>query len=158
MKKGITIIFRCVYLAIFLAVILLVLFACLNRMRGEISITVNGADYPLKDMECIYIGGEEKDEKLTLRNTKSGLRFKSSGSLYGMYEYSFDVRDKNLDISPKILVFKTNWWKMYRMNIKIDICETKDTWDAKVLFEKNGNTYEETYSDIENNGIEFRYN
>lgn len=158
MKKRITIIFRCVYGGIFFAVIFLIIFFNMNRMRGEISITINGEEYLLNDLECKYIGGEESYEKLTLRGTESALKFKSSGSRYGMYEYSFDVSHEDLNINPQILVFKTNWWEIYVMDIRIDIYKAKDAWNADVLFEIGENTYQETFYDIENNEIEFRYN
>lgn len=158
MKKRITIIFRCVYGGIFFAVIFLIVFSNINRMRGEISITINGEEYLLNDLKCKYIGGEESHEKLTLRGTESALKFKSSGSCYGMYEYSFDVSHEDLNINPQILAFKTNWWEIYVMDIRIDIYKAKDAWNADVLFEIGGNTYQETFYDIENNEIEFRYN
>ncbi len=158
MKKRITIIFRCVYGAVFLAVIFLIIFSNINRMRGEISITINGEEYLLNDLECKYIGGEESYEKLSLRDTESGLKFKSAGSHHGLYQYSFDVNYEELNINPQILVFKSNWWEIYVMDIRINIYKEKDAWNAEVLFEIDGNTYQETFYDIENTEIEFRYN
>lgn len=158
MKKRITIIFRCVYGAVFLAVIFLIIFSNINRMRGEISITINGEEYLLNDLECKYIGGEESYEKLSLCDTESGFKFKSAGSRHGLYQYSFDVNYEDLNINPQILVFKSNWWEIYVMDIRIDIYKEKDAWNAEVLFEIDGNTYQETFYDIENTEIEFRYN
>ena len=146
------------YGAVFLAVIFLIIFSNINRMRGEISITINGEEYQLNDLECKYIGGEESYEKLFLRDTESGFKFKSAGSGHGLYQYSFDVNYEELNINPQILVFKSNWWEIYVMDIRIDIYKEKDAWNAEILFEIDGNTYRETFYDIENTEIEFRYN
>lgn len=126
------------------------------RMRGTISVTINGEEYLVEQIECIY--EEAKNEKITYGKAfmGSGVAFKNSGSAYGMYEYIFLISNEEINIEPKIRVFKTNWYKMYVTGIEIDIYEDNGVWNADVSVEIDNRTYQETFYDIENNAIEMR--
>lgn len=126
------------------------------RLRGDISVTINGEEYLVEQLECTYEDG--KIEKVTYGKAfmDSGVAFKNSGSAYGMYEYIFLVSNEEINIEPKIRVFKTNWYRMYIMDIDIDIYEDNGVWNADVLVEIDNRTYQETFYDIENNAIEMR--
>ena len=126
------------------------------RLRGTISVTINGEEYLVERLECTYEEG--KNEKVTYGKAfmNSGVTFRNSGMKYGMYEYAFLISTEEVNIEPKIRVFKTNWYKMYVIDIEIDIYEDNDVWNADVSVETNLTTYQETFYDIENNAIEMR--
>lgn len=126
------------------------------RLRGDISVTINGEEYLVKQLECTYEDG--KIEKVTYGKAfmDSGVAFKNSGSSYGMYEYIFLINKEEINIEPKIRVFKTNWYDMYIIDIGIDIYEDNGVWNADVSVKTNLTTYQETFYDIENNAIEMR--
>ena len=126
------------------------------RLRGDISVTINGEEYLVEQLECTYEDG--KNEKVTYGKAfmDSGVAFKNSGSAYGMYEYIFLINKEEINIEPKIRVFKTNWYDMYIIDIDIDIYEDICVWNADVSVEIDNRTYQETFYDIENNAIEMR--
>ena len=126
------------------------------RLRGDISVTINGEEYLVEQLECTYEDG--KNEKVTYGKAfmDSGVAFKNSGSAYGMYEYIFLINKEEINIEPKIRVFKTNWYDMYIIDIDIDIYEDIGVWNADVSVEIDNRTYQETFYDIENNAIEMR--
>lgn len=155
MKKRTTILFRIIYIFILIVIVLVVVFANINRMRGRLSVTVNGKEYLPDSLECIYIDKGTK-EKITYKNKSSSVWFKNSGSAYGMYEYSFDINNKEVDIRPKIFVFKTNWWKIKNMDINFNIYKDNTTWNADIAVNVHGYTYNKTFYDIENDVIEYR--
>lgn len=124
-------------------------------MKGELLITINGEKYLPDFLECRYIG-EKIKEKIIYENDSSSLFFKNSGSVHGMYEYSFVIKDEEINISPKIYVFKTSWWKMCNINIDVNVYRDDKIWNADISAKVNGYTYNKTFYDIENNVIEYR--
>lgn len=127
------------------------------RLRGTISVTINGEEYLVERLECTYEEG--KDEKVTYGKAfmDSGVTFRNSGMKYGMYEYAFLISTEEINIEPRIRVFKTNWYKMYVPDIEIDIYEDNGVWNADVSVRLNNTrTYQETFYDIQNNAIEMR--
>lgn len=155
MKKKKIIIIGIIGIFVLLGIIVLIDFL-MFRLRGDISVTINGEEYLVEKIECIY--EEAKSEKVTYGKAfmDSGVAFKNSGSSYGMYEYIFLISNEELNIEPKIRVFKTNWYRMYIMDIDIDIYEDNGVWNADVSVEIDNRTYQETFYDIENNAIEMR--
>lgn len=154
MKKKMVILFRIIGIILALGFIALIIFWKINRLRGNISVTVNGDECFAERLECSYEDGS--DEKVTYRNNDSGVAFKNSGSGYGMYEYSFLISDEEINVEPKLQVFKTNWYKIYVINIDIDVYEDNGIWNADITADTNGRTYQDTFYDIENNAIEMR--
>lgn len=154
-KKMMVIIFRIICIFILIAAIFLIIFFNINRIKGKIFVTVNGKEYLLDSLKCKYVG-QEKDEKVIYKSKSSGLFFKNRGSLHGMYEYSFAINNEEIDISPKILVFKTNWWKIWNMDVNIDVYKEDEIWNADISADVNGYTYQKTFYDVENNVIEYR--
>ncbi|MDE6685899.1 MAG: hypothetical protein K2K17_01125 [Lachnospiraceae bacterium] len=127
------------------------------RLRGTISVTINGEEYLVERLECTYEEG--KNEKVTYGKAfmDSSVSFRNSGTRYGMYEYAFLISTEEINIEPRIRVFKTNWYKMYVPDIEIDIYEDNGVWNADVSVRLNNiRTYQETFYDIENNAIEMR--
>lgn len=78
---------------------------------------------------------------------------------YGQYEYTFDIKNSEINSSPVISIFKTNWWEFYKVKVEIEIYKDGDYWNANVKTELNGsrNINEESFEDIENNMIELRW-
>lgn len=149
------IVFRIISIFILIAVIFLIIFCNINRIKGKMFVTVNGKEYLPDSLKCKYIG-QEKDEKVIYKNKSSGLILKNRGFLHGMYEYSFVINNEEIDISPKILVFKTNWWKIWNMDVNIDVYKEDRIWNADISADVNGCAYQKTFYDIENNVIEYR--
>lgn len=73
-----------------------------------------------------------------------------------MYEYSFLISNGDINIEPKIQVFKTNWYQIYVVHMDFNIYEENGIWNAEVTVEARYGTYQETFYDIENNVIEMR--
>lgn len=155
MKKKTIIMIGIIGIFVMLGIIVLIDFL-MFRLRGDISVTINGEEYLVEQIECIY--EEAKNEKVTYGKAfmDSGVVFKNSGSAYGMYEYIFLISKEEINIEPKIRVFKTNWNRMYVVDINIDISEDNGVWNADVSVEIDNRTYQETFYDIENNAIEMR--
>ena len=156
MKRKITVIMiRMIYILILLVTIFLIIFLNTNRMKGELFVTVNGKKYLLDSLECKYVG-EGTEEKVIYKNKASSLYFKNSGSVHGMYEYTFAVNNEEINIRPKISVFKTSWWKICNINIDVNVYKNDTIWNADISAEVNGHTYNKTFNDIKNNAIEYR--
>lgn len=159
MKKNMVKLFRLLSFVILLVIIFLIIFLIIfwniNRMKGNIVVTINGEEYLLESLECKYVG-EGNDEKITYKKNTSGMTFKNRGLLHGMYEYSFLINNEEINIEPKIRVFKTNWWKIYDINIDINVYEDNKIWNADISIDIDNRHYKETFYDIENNVIEFR--
>ncbi|MDE6713978.1 MAG: hypothetical protein K2K20_09600 [Lachnospiraceae bacterium] len=155
MKKKTIIIIGFISIFVLLGIIMLIDLLRF-RLRGTISVTINGEEYLVERLECTYEEG--KDEKVTYEKAfmNSGVTFRNSGMKYGMYEYAFLISTEEINIEPRIRVFKTNWYKMYVIDIKIDIYEDNGVWNADVSVKTNLTTYQETFYDIENNAIEMR--
>ncbi len=154
MKKKMVILFRIIEIILVVGVIAFIIFWKINRLRGDISVTINGDEYFTERLECSYEDGS--NEKVRYRNNASGVAFKNSGSRYGMYEYSFLISNEEINVEPKIQVFKTNWYKIYVINIDIDVYEDNGIWNADITVDTNITTYQDTFYDIENNAIEMR--
>lgn len=137
-----------------LGVIVFIIFWKTDRLKGNISVTVNGEEYLPESLSCRYEDGTE--EEVIYRSADSGIAFKNSGSRYGMYEYSFSINSGEISIEPKICVFKTNWYRINVVNMEINLFEYNGLWIAVVFIETNLTTYQETFFDIENNDIEMR--
>lgn len=156
MKKAMFILFRIIYVVIFLGVIFLVIFFNINRMRGNLFVTVNGEEYLPEHLECRYEDGTEEAVSYKVISQDSGAAYQNHASRYGMCEYTFSISNEEVNIEPKIRVFKTNWYKIYVVNIDVEVYEDDGVWNADVSVETNTTSYQETFYDIENQRIEMR--
>lgn len=157
MKKKMFILFVILDMVILLVVVFFIVFFNINRMKGHIFVTINGEVYLPERLECEYIG-EEDEKKITYETNGYEMVFKNRGVLHGMYEYSFLISNEEINIEPKIRVFKTDWRAIYNINIDINVYEDEDNkiWNADISINIDGRQYQETFYDIENNTIEFR--
>lgn len=155
MKRVAIILFRIICIFILIAVVFVIVFANIKRMRGKLFVAINGKEYLLESLECQYVD-KGTEEKVTYKNKAFSLDFKNSGSAYGMYEYSFAIKNEEVNITPKISVFKTSWWKIWNINIDVNVYEDDKIWNADISAEVNGRTYNKMFYDIENNAIEYR--
>lgn len=152
-----TLLVRGILISVIIVAVILLINANMKRMRGNISVNVGGTVYELGSVECRFVGGGD-DEKLTYHSTSSGLAFKNTGFGTGMYEYTFPIQTENLNICPRILIFKTNRYDVYNVDIDIRIYEDGDngTWNAYVYVDMNGINYQQIFPDIEYNDLEFQ--
>ena len=156
MKKRFLIISIIISIIVFFAVISLIVFFTMSRMKGNIFVTVNGEQYLVENMDCKY--EEVNIEKVNLKRRGDGVSFKNDGLRYGLYDYSFQINTGEINIVPQFKILKTNWWEWCGVNIYMDIYEEDNIWNAYVHAKINGDDiYEETISNIEKNGILFRY-
>lgn len=155
MKRKVVNLFRVLGIVIVLVVIFLIIFWNMNRMKGNIFVTINGEECLLTSLECNYIGND-KEEKISYEINSSGMSFQNRGGLHGMYEYSFAISNEEINVTPKIKVFKTNWWEIDNIKININVYEENEIWNADVSVDIENRHYQETFYDIENNIIEFR--
>ena len=63
---------RVLGIVIALAVIFLIIFWNMNRMKGNIFVTINGEECQLTDLACNYIG-TDKEEKISYKTNSSGM-------------------------------------------------------------------------------------
>lgn len=155
MKKYIKIIFRITYFLMFCFFIALLVFYFTNKIKGEVTVTINGEKYAIESLECWY-EGEDINNSTTYHVTSSGLKYKCHGSRYGMYECNFNINHDDIIISPKFYIFKTNWWKVYKVNFDMIIYQEGELWNADIMCNINGRVQQKTFYDIQNNPIEFR--
>lgn len=153
MKRTVMILFGIISISLLCIFVFCVIFWNVNRIKGMISVTVNGENYLLESLECKY--GEDV-EKISYERKPFGIAFKNRGSRYGMYEYSFFVRKEEFDKEFKIRVFKTNWWEIYNINMDLNIYEDDGIWKADIFIDCDDRIYQETFDRIENDVIEFR--
>ena len=156
-KKFMTLFVRGILISIIIVAVILLINVNMKRMRGNISVNVGGTVYELSSVECRYVGGGD-DEELTYYSTSSGLAFKNTGFRTGMYEYTFPIQTENLNISPRIFIFKSNRYDVYNLDIDIRIYEEGDngTWNAYVYVDMNGINYQQMLENIEYNGLKFQ--
>lgn len=153
-KKSLVILFRIAYGFLFLAIVGLITFFIIRKMRGNILITVEGEEYTLENLVCTNENGDI--DKITYTQTDSGLAFRNAGANYGMYEYSFAVSNNEFHVEPRLRILKTNWWEMYNMIIKVNFYKDDGAWNADISVDVNGIVFQERFMDVENNAMEFQ--
>lgn len=145
---------RVICLFVIAIAVLLTCFFLIHRMSGKIAITVNGEKELLTDLECKLLSFEKQDRMLYIG--RSPTFFMNSGAAYDMYEYSFDVSNEEINVVPRINVFKTNWWKKYNLDISVNIYKAEEMWNGDITVKVNGRTYTESFVDIEHNEMSIR--
>lgn len=73
-----------------------------------------------------------------------------------MYEYSFAIRKEDFNQRVKVMVFKTNWWEGYNIDLKVNVHQNNGAWETDIFTDIDGYTYHETYRGTENEEIVFR--
>lgn len=107
----------------------------INLINGEITVSINGEDYIVEDLQCSYIStGDGISEKVIVKEKTDRIKFKNTGNKYGVYEYKFSVSNEEVTVYPQITVFKTNWRDCYKVDIEVELFQEEDNqeWDAKV--------------------------
>lgn len=136
-KKIVTRIFRITYFSIFCLVAFFIIFYCTNKIRGEVTLTTNEEKQSIESLECWY-EGEDINKATTYQITSSGLKYKCHGSRYGMYECNFNINNEEITVTPPIYIFKTSWWKIYKVNIDMTIYQEGELWNADIVCNVNG--------------------
>lgn len=141
-------------LFIMVMVIFLAGFFLIHRMSGKIAVTVQGERESVTDLECRSSSLERQDRVLYIGSFPTF--FMNSGLNHDMYEYSFTVRNGEINVTPRIQVFKTNALAKYNLDIGVDIVKAGEVWNGDILVKVNGRTYTESFVDIEHNAMTIR--
>ena len=160
MKKRVIIIVAILFIiALPLSIYCLMKTGLINFINGEITVSINGEDYIVEDLQCSYIStGDGISEKVIIKDGTDRIKFKSAGNKYGVYEYKFSVSNEEIKVYPQITVFKTNWRHRYKLNIEVELFKEEDNqeWDAKVTVYINDLAPQTQYFyDVENEVIVF---
>ncbi len=154
MKKTLKILFRIFYITVFVAVLLVVVYALLPKMWGKATIQVDGATYLTESVTGYYELGEELN--LNCAQGKEVIKFNHVKGNYGMYDYVIPIRTENIDTELVVHFFKINQWKIKSLDIEVMVYEENGTWNADVVVKTDVRTYEETFCNIVENGMEIR--
>lgn len=154
MKKTLKILFRILYITIFAVVLLVVVYALLPKMWGKATIRVDGATYLTESVTGYYELGEELN--LNCAQGNEVIKFNHSKGNYGMYDYIIPIRTDNIDTELVVHFFKTNQMTIDKLNIKVELHEADGIWNADVVVETDGRTYEEKFCNIVENGMGIR--
>lgn len=142
---------------VLLIMVMLVIFCSfflIHRMSGKIAVTVQGERELVTDLECRSSSLERQDRILYIGS--SPIFFMNSGLNHDMYEYSFTVRNGEINVMPRIQVFKTNALVKYNLDIGVDIVKAGEVWNGDISVKVNGRTYTESFADIEHNAMMIR--
>lgn len=146
---------RILYLLAGAVVVLTAGFFLSHRINGKAFVTLNGEEYLLTDLECSY--PDHDGEIVKTRCIGSApMYFMSGGFQYGMYEYSFPISNEEINIRPRIWVFKTNNWANYNLDIKVELVKAQDIWNGDITVKVNGRSYTESVVDLEHNEMAIR--
>ena len=154
-KKGKKIYKRILYLLVGAVVVLTVGFFLSHRISGKASVTLNGEKYLLTDLECSYPDHDGEIVKTPCIGS-APMYFMSGGFQYGMYEYSFPISNEEINIRPRIWVFKTNNWANYNLDIKVELIKVQNIWNGDITVKVNGRSYTESVVDLEHNEMAIR--
>lgn len=154
MKKTLKILFRIFYITVFAAVLLVIVYALLPKMWGKAIVQVEGEVY----LPDIVTGYYELGEELNLNCAQGNgvVKFNHVKGNYGMYDYVIPIRIENIDTELVVHFFKTNQWKIKSLDIEVMVYEENGTWNADVVVKTDVRTYEETFCNIVENGMEIR--
>ena len=154
MKKHLKNLFRIFYITVFLAVLLVVVYALVPKMWGKVTIQVDGATYLTETV----IGYYELGEELNLNCAKGNkvIKFSHVKGNYGMYDYVIPIRTENIDTELMVHFFKTNQMTIDTLSIKVDLHETDGIWNADVVIETDKGEMKVSYYDVETGGLELR--
>ena len=154
MKKTLKILFRIFYITVFAVVLLVVVYALLPKMWGKATIRVDGATYLTESVTGYYELGEELN--LNCAQENGVIKFNHVTGNYGMYDYVIPIRTENIDTELVVHFFKINQWKIKSLDIEVMVYEENGTWNADVVVKTDVRTYEETFCNIVENGMEIR--
>ena len=154
MKKTLKILFRIFYITVFAAVLLVIVYVLLPKMWGKATIRVDGATYLTESVTGYYELGEELN--LNCAQENEVIKFNHVKGNYGMYDYVIPIRTENIDTELVVHFFKTNQWKIKCLDIEVMVYEENGTWNADVVVKTDVRTYEETFCNIVENGMEIR--
>ncbi len=154
MNKTLKILFRIFYITVFVAVLLVVVYALLPKMWGKATIQVEGEAYLPETVTGYYESGEEL--KLNYAQGNEMIKFNHVKGNYGMYDYIIPIHTDNIDTELVVHFFKTNQMTIDTLDIKVEMHEADGIWNADVVVETDGRVSEASFSDVEISGIEIR--
>ena len=154
MKKVPKILFRIVYITIFSAVLLVVVYFLLPKMWGTATVQIEGEPYTPENVSGFYELGEEL--KINCGQTGDTIKFTHVKGNYGMYDYVIPIRTETIDTELTIHFLKTNQLTIDTLDIKVELYETAGIWNADVSVETDGRVSDASFEDVEANGVEMR--
>ena len=154
MKKTLKILFRIFYITVFAVVLLVVVYALLPKIWGKAIVQVEGVAYVPDIVTGYYELGEELN--LNCAQENEAIKFNHVKGNYGMYDYVIPIRTENIDTELVVHFFKINQWKIKSLDIEVVVYEENGTWNADVVVKTDVRTYEETFCNIVENGMEIR--
>lgn len=154
MKKTFKILFRIFYITLFLAILLVVIYAFLSKVWGTATVQIEGEPYVPENISGFYELGEELN--INCRQTEDRMKFTHVKGNYGMYDYVIPIRTETIDTELTIHFLKTNQLTIDTLDIKVELYETAGIWNADVIIEIDGRLTEASFYDIEENAIEIR--
>lgn len=114
-------------------VLLVLLWAGLDRMKGTIRVTINGEVYEIDDLRCTCRGNEDK---IHYKTRKGITKYHNQGSSYGVFTYTFTVEVDGMVLTPEFNNFKTNWREFWdACDITLELTKDGDIWKAKMVME-----------------------
>ncbi len=154
MNKTLKILFRIFYITVFVAVLLVVVYALLPKMWGRATIQVEGEAYLPETVTGYYESGEELE--LNCAQGNEVIKFNHFKGNYGMYDYIIPIRTENIDTELVVHFFKTNQMTIDMLNIKVELHEADGIWNADVVIETDVGEMKASFDDVETSGIEIR--
>ncbi len=131
-----------------LFVVCIVLNVVFNRLKGKVTVIVNGEVYHVEELECIQSGSSEREEFVNCLNIGKSLFFQNSGLSYGPYTYSFNIKTDAIDITPQFRYFKTDWYSSRILDMTIEITDKGEYWEAYMTLGIDGGSTEESIVNI----------
>lgn len=140
---------------LFVLLIVIAIFFYIDKIKGKVYANIDGTTCNVDLIKLTY-NEKEGVENVKSKNKSNKLEFKNHGSKHGLYEYTFMISNDEITITPRIRVFKSDWWDVMNITLSIDVYNTNGEWNTKISAEVNGRKYEKIFYDIENTDIEYR--
>ncbi len=113
-----------------------------NRIKGNVSVTVDGTDYDLSQLEVTSLGSYKVKEK----NGKVSIR----GGMYGGYGFRFNVPETDCTVTVHIMQW--NWHQITDFDLDIELSTESSglsCYYTATTSETYNNTFERTTDNIE---------
>lgn len=114
-----------------------------SRIKGNVSVAVDGTDYDLSQLEVTPLGRY----KVKAKNGKISIR----GGMYGGYGFKFIVPET--DCTVKISIMQWNWHQITDFDLDIELSTENGELSCNYVAETSetyNNTFERTTDRIEN--------
>ena len=144
------------FVSIFFCFIFIYIVLVLNtRIKGVVSVEDNS--FEILDIECIGVsyseGAREEIIKLNSRNTKNGIGFEKTGTVYLKYKFTYTVHGEGITIYPQIYFDREEPFTPLECNVNFDFSKYGDQWNVIITYTGDGEEQKVLREDIEGNEI-----